>query len=119
VIWTIRHAVDDVDRSPLVSRPLVTRSGAQVLGRVWQERDVTRALERDRELALVTGTRPGLPTGFDLGPFGQVSTEAVDLLVVDERGLVRAEGADLAASAISVEIVALAGSGGRHGRMVS
>ena len=43
------------------------RSGAQVLRRVRQQRDVAGALERDGQLALVLGARAGLAARLDLG----------------------------------------------------
>src|SRR5215470_5940844 len=83
-------------RHRLGGRPVTrTGSGAQVLRRVREEGDVSGALERDRQLALVAGARAGLPARLDLGPLGQVATEAVDLLVVDLDGLVGAERTDL------------------------
>jgi len=85
-----------------------------VLGRVRKERNVSGALESDRQLALVAGARAGLASRLDLRSLGQVTAEAVDLLVVDLDGLVGAERADLAAASITVEVVALArGSSGR------
>jgi hypothetical protein len=86
-----------------------------VLGRVRKERDVSGALEGDRQLALVAGARAGLASRLDLRSLGQVTAEAVDLLVVDLNGLVGAERADLATASIAVEVVALLGTdGGRH-----
>jgi hypothetical protein len=67
----------------------------------------------------MASARTGLPTRFDLCALGQIAAEAIDLLVVDQRGLVSTEGADLAAPTISVEVVTLAGTGGRHGRWFS
>ena len=69
----------------------------------------TRQFEgRDGQLALVPGARAGLAARLDLGALGQVAAEAVDLLVVDGDGLVRAERAHLAAAAVTIEVVALA-----------
>ncbi len=87
--------------------------GAEVLGRVRQQRDVAGALERDGQLALVPGAGAGLAARLDLGALGQVAAQAVDLLVVDLDGLVGAEGADLAAASVAVVVVALLGSGWR------
>src|SRR3954469_9738531 len=86
-------------------------SGPQVLRRVREECDVTGALEGDRKLALVAGARAGLSARLDLRPFGQIATEAVDLLVVDRDGLVGAEGADLAATAVAEVVVSFLGAG--------
>src|SRR6478672_10054407 len=95
------------------------RSGSEVLGRVGQQGDVPGTLEGDRQLALVTGAGAGLAARLDLGALGQVAAEAVDLLVVDLRGLVGAERADLATAAIAIEVIALLGTNGRHGSLVS
>ena len=83
-----------------------------MLRRVREQGDVAGALERDRQLALVAGAGAGLASRLDLGPLRQVAAEAVDLLVVDLDGLVGAERADLAATSIAVEVVALLGSDG-------
>src|SRR5688500_9845334 len=88
---------------------------AQVLGGVRQQGYVAGALEGDGQLALVPRAGAGLAARLDLGPLGQVAAEAIDLLVIDERGLVGAERADLAPASVAIEVVALAGSGGRHG----
>jgi hypothetical protein len=82
-----------------------------VLRRVREQRDVTCALERDGQLALVPCARPGLSTRLDLGALREVAAEAVDLLVVDLDRLVGAERADLATASVAVEVVALLGSG--------
>src|SRR5436309_15435667 len=93
------------------------RSGPQVLRRVRQERDVSGALERDGEFPLMTGARAGLAARLDLGSLREVAAEAVDLLVVDQDGLVGAERADLAAAAVPKVVVALLGAGGRRHRV--
>src|SRR6476660_7643522 len=90
------------------------RSGAEMLRCVREQGDVSGALQRDCQLALVPGTGPGLSSRLDLGALRQVAAEAVDLLVIDLDGLVGAEGADLSATSVAVEVVALAGLGGRH-----
>src|SRR6478736_2507674 len=95
------------------------RSGSEVLGCVGQQGDVPGTLEGDRQLALVTGAGAGLAARLDLGALGQVAAEAVDLLVVDLRGLVGAERADLATAAIAIEVIALLGTDRRHGSLVS
>src|SRR5688500_12035767 len=82
--------------------------GAEVLGCVREQGHVAGALQGDRQLALVAGAGAGLAARLDLGPLREVAAEAVDLLVVDERGLVGAERADLAATSVAVEVVALA-----------
>src|SRR4029077_13321682 len=91
------------------------RSGPEVLGGVGQQGDVPGTLEGDRQLTLVTGAGAGLAARLDLGALGQVAAEAVDLLVVDLRGLVGAERADLPATAVAVEVIALLGTAGWHG----
>src|SRR4029079_2422362 len=103
-----RRLADAIDESSERSG-----SGPEVLGRVREQGDVARALERDGQLALVSRAGPRLASRLNLGAFGQIAPEAVDLLVVDLLGLVRAERADLSATAISIEVVALLCSNGR------
>jgi hypothetical protein len=79
-----------------------------MLWRIWKQRDVSCPFQSNRQLSLVAGTGAGLPSRLDLRPLGEVASEAVDLLVVDLDGLVGAERADLAASSIAVEVIALA-----------
>src|SRR3954447_3697207 len=81
--------------------------GAQVLRRVRQQRNVARALERYGQLALVFGTGARLATWLDLGALRQVAAQAVDLLVVDQHGLVGAEGAHLPAAPVAIHVIAL------------
>src|ERR1700741_4806605 len=85
-----------------------------MLGRIREQCHVAGSLERDTQLALMSGAGAGLPSRLDLGPLREVAAEAVDLLVVDLDGLVGAEGADLAATSVAVEVVALARPGGWH-----
>lgn len=67
------------------------RSSVQVLllfpaclgGRKRQECDVARALDSERETALVLGARADLATRFDLAAFSQVAAQLVALLIVD------------------------------------
>ena len=85
-------------------------SGSKVLWGVRQQGDVAGPLEGHRQLALVAGAGPRLATRLDLRSLREVAAEAVDLLVVDQDGLVGAEGTDLAASSIAVVVVALLGT---------
>src|SRR4029079_12512415 len=98
------------------SRALVSRAQlrAQVLRGVREQGDVPRSLQGHGKLALVACACAGLASRLDLCPLRQVAAEAVDLLVVDLDGLVGTEGADLPATSVAVEVVALAGLGGRH-----
>src|SRR4051812_48527277 len=85
-----------------------------MLRRVREQRDVAGSLEGGGELALVAGAGAGLPSRLDLGPLREVAPEAVYLLVVNQDRLVGAERANLPATSVAVEVVALARSGGWH-----
>src|SRR5215210_5175546 len=91
-----------------------TLLGAQVLRRVRQERDVSRPLQRHRQLALVAGAGTGLAARLDLRPLGKVAAKAVHFLVVNLNGLVGAERADLPATPVAVVVVALLRTCGGH-----
>jgi len=65
---------------------------------VRQQRDRPRALDRVRELALMARAAARDPAGNDLPALGHEAPEAAHVLVIDERDLVRAELADLAAA---------------------
>jgi hypothetical protein len=93
--------------------------GPEVLRRVGKKRHVTSAFQSDAQFPLMSGAGAGLPARLDLGALGEVASEAVDLLVVDQDGLVGAERADLATASVAVEVVALPRPGGGHGSMVS
>src|SRR6266566_8076418 len=105
-------------RRAAIARAGHDRSGAQVLRRVRKERHVASALERHRQLALVMGARPRLAAWLDLRSLRQVAAQPVDFLVVDQDGLVRAEGADLPATAVAEVLVPLLWSGGGWHRLV-
>ena len=105
---TTRCVSDRAQRQRTRMRRISRRYGRRCCGRVRKERDVAGALEGDRELALVAGAGAGLAARLDLGALREVAAEAVDLLVVDLDRLVGAEGADLPAPAVAVEVVALA-----------
>lgn len=74
-------------------RRLIARGGTGE----WNEGDVARALDRDRQRPLVPGAGPELPPRLDLAPFADVATQAGDVLVVNVADVVDAEGADLPA----------------------
>src|SRR5688572_655195 len=70
---------------------------ASVLVGVWQEREVARPLDRDRELALVERTRARDAARDDLAGFRDVGLEGRQVLVVDLVGAVGRELAELLA----------------------
>src|SRR5207253_1935029 len=82
--------------------------GPEVLRRVRKERDVPGPLQRRGQHALMSRARTGLPAWLDLRPLGEITAEAVDLLVVDALRLVDAEVADLATTPIAVVVGRLA-----------
>src|SRR5487761_2659102 len=59
-----------------------------------QERDVARPLDRDSHLALVTRAVPADAAGDDLAALADEVLQRLRVLVVDDRGLVRAVLAD-------------------------
>ncbi len=56
---------------------------ARLRRRERQESDVSRALDRQREPALMPGASADLATCFDLAPLGQIAAEHIALLVVN------------------------------------
>src|SRR3954471_4147703 len=112
---SIRSPAVTADRTPCQPpASAAPRSGTEGLWGVRQQRDVPGPLQRDRQLALVAGARAGLPTRLDLRSLGEVAAEAVDLLVVDDDRLVRAERADLSAPSVAVVVVSLLRLGSGH-----
>src|SRR4051812_7880074 len=77
---------------------------------VRDERDLTGALDRRLQLALVHRAGPGDPARQDLAALGHERTNQLRVLVVDVVDLVRAELADLAAAeqraALTLRLVA-------------
>src|SRR6267154_306972 len=64
---------------------------------VRHQREIARALDRRRELALVMGARSGDPRRNDLAVLADEVFEQIDVLVVDPLDLLRGETAELAA----------------------
>src|SRR5438046_9870840 len=64
---------------------------------VRHQSEVTRALDRRRELALVVSPRSGDPRRDDLAVFADEVLEQIDVLVVDPLDLLGGEAAELAA----------------------
>src|ERR1700682_1914800 len=83
------------------SRPPQARIGRVPLTdlREGEQRDVSRALQRNRERSLMASARAGHPARQDLAPLREVPAQAGDLLVVDEVDVLEAEAAHLAAAA--------------------
>src|SRR6185295_5333557 len=107
----------NVEATAALSTPLVRGSGASRAGtdtgmdaaaplfrRERQQRDVARALDGERQLALVLGAGPEHPPGKHLAALRHERRQQLHVLVVHVVDLVRAELADLAAA----EEVALA-----------
>jgi hypothetical protein len=63
-----------------------------------QQRQVTRTLDRHRQLALMLGTVAGLPSRTDLAAVGQVAPQRIGPFIVNVRYLFLAEEASLAAT---------------------
>src|SRR5207237_9122217 len=70
------------------------------LGRVRQQRDRARTLERRRQRPLMPGARPGHAPRQDLASVADKAAQARYLLVVDVVDLLDAEGAYLAVLAL-------------------
>src|SRR5918912_188025 len=90
-------------RSPSVSTSLsriawVTRT-LSALCYVWQQPELARALDRDRELALVAPAGAGDPGRADLALLAHRAAQRAEVLVVDDVDLVPAELARLAPAA--------------------
>ena len=63
---------------------------------------MARALDRDRQLALMLGAVAGHAAGQDLAALGHEATQAGEVLVIDVLNLIYAELADLAAGLAAV-----------------
>src|ERR671939_161392 len=90
-------------RSPSVSTSLsriawVTRT-LSALCYVWQQPELARALDRDRELALVAPAGAGDPGRADLALLAHRAAQRAEVLVVHDVDLVAAELAWLAPAA--------------------
>src|SRR4051794_15785060 len=72
---------------------------ARALAHIGQQRELTCALDRARDLVLVPAARPRDATRADLAAVGDELPQGGDVLVVDELDLVAAVLAGLAASA--------------------
>jgi hypothetical protein len=68
-------------------------------GRKWQERQNTRALDRNGQGPLMSGAITGNPAGDDLAALGNECAQGPDILVVNLQGFVGAKAANLAPSA--------------------
>src|SRR5688500_15863552 len=82
----------------------MTRVPPSIVGSEGQERDVTRALHRQRDAALMLGAGTRNPARHDLAAVGDEVAQALRVFVVDGEGFVGAEGA--AAAAHSAESTA-------------
>src|SRR5207237_593389 len=71
--------------------------GSHMVGRVRQQRQMSRALDRDRQPALMARARARLPPRLDLAAVRNVSPQLQRVLVVDVLDLVHTEGTDLLA----------------------
>src|SRR6478735_2024150 len=76
-----------------------------VVGGERQESDVTSALDRDRHFTLVLGAHARDATGHDLAAIGHEVPEHARVLVIDDGGGVRAEGAATTTTARSRTIL--------------
>src|SRR3546814_10874217 len=65
---------------------------------VGEQADVASALDRLRQLALLLGGHRGDPRRDDLAALRQVTLKQADALEIDDRRVLRAEGAGLAAA---------------------
>src|SRR3546814_6926294 len=65
---------------------------------VGEQADVASALDRLRQLALLLGRHRGDPRRDDLAAPRQVTLKQADALVINDRCVLRAEGAGLAAA---------------------
>src|SRR5450759_2811301 len=103
----VRHARPALWGTSRPTGAQVLKLWASVLRRVRQEGDDAGALECHGQLSLVARARAGLAARLDLGAFRKVAAQPIDFLVVNRNGLVRAERAHLAATAIAVVVVSL------------
>jgi len=71
---------------------------ALLIGDVWQKREVARALDRGRQLALVKGGRSADAAREDLGALGDEPREGLHVLEVDVADLLDRELADALAA---------------------
>src|SRR3546814_12750328 len=66
---------------------------------IGEQADVAGALDRTGQLALLLGGHRGDPRRDDLAALRQVTLKQADVLEIDDRRVLRAEGAGLAAAA--------------------
>jgi hypothetical protein len=67
-----------------------------VAGREGQQRNIARALDGFRQLALMIGTGTGDPARCDLAPLGNEIAQGTDIFVINRRFLVGTETANFA-----------------------
>jgi hypothetical protein len=66
-----------------------------LLAHEGQQSDAAGALDGRADLSLVSGAYACHPAGHDLAPVGDMKAQGLEVLVVYERDLVRAEAAEL------------------------
>src|ERR1700731_91323 len=82
-------------RSPWKPPRVGDRIPLALVGGVGQQRNVPRALERNRETSLVARAGAGHAAGQNLAPLADEAAQTRDLFVIDEVDLLHTEVADL------------------------
>src|SRR5579872_5872925 len=77
---------------------MISIGPASVLIGVGQQREEARALDRDRELALVERLRASDAARDDLAGLGDIALQGAEILVIDVRDAFRGEAAELLAA---------------------
>src|SRR3546814_2272775 len=80
------------------SSRMISIGPPSLLHDVGEQADVARTLDRLRQLTLLLGGHRGDPRRDDLAALRQVTLEQADVLVIDDRCVLRGEGAGLAAA---------------------
>src|SRR3546814_6758239 len=77
---------------------MISMTLPSLLHDVGEQADVAGALDRLCQLALLLGGHRGEPRRDDLAALRQIALEQADVLVIDDRCVLLAEGAGLAAA---------------------
>src|SRR3546814_9436216 len=75
------------------SSRMISIGPPSLLHDVGEQADVARTLDRLRQLTLLLGGHRGDPRRDDLAALRQVTLEQADVLVIDDRCVLRGEGA--------------------------
>src|ERR1700680_1284762 len=97
----LRRSIGAAPHSRRAARQDRTRPALADL-REGEQRDVSCALQRNRQRSLMASARARHPARQDLAPLREAPTQAGALLVVDEVDVLEAEAAHLAAAAVEI-----------------